>query len=93
MRDLRTSTASGHITVVQEQRFRLLTDSGQGMLFTLARDAPIGDADLRHFRDTLTRVVVQYSGEPNLASAAAHIVRSAASPAGHTSDPRFGDRP
>ena len=40
-------TAAGYITVVQEQRFRLVTDTGQGFLLTLAHNAPVGENDLQ----------------------------------------------
>jgi hypothetical protein len=34
-------TATGSLIVVQEQRFHLLTDRGQGLLLTLAHTAPV----------------------------------------------------
>jgi hypothetical protein len=65
----------GHITLVQEQRFRLLTEAGQSFLLTLAHDAPL-DADcLCDFLAARTRVVVEYQGEPGLVSGVAHSVR------------------
>ena len=67
---------SGHITVVQEQRFRLTTDAGQSVLFTLANDAGVGSADLRRWHERGTRVAVEYDGEPNLASGVALSVHA-----------------
>ena len=68
--------ARGHITLVQEQRFRLATDSGQGYLFTLGHDARLDAGDLCRLRDTRTHVVVEYTGEPGLESGVAHAVRT-----------------
>ncbi len=67
--------ASGHIIVVQEERFRLLTDTGQGLLLTLAHDAPLEGSDLCRLRDTNTHVLVEYAGEPNVSSGVAHSIR------------------
>ncbi len=70
----RTHVAQGTIAVVQEQRFRLVTDAGQGLLLTLAYDAPLDESDLHRFHDTGMHVVVEYEGEPNLASGVAHSI-------------------
>ena len=69
-------TAQGYITVVQEDRFRLMTDGGQGFLLTLARDARTSAADLCHLHDIHAHVAITYSGEPNLASGIAHAIRA-----------------
>ena len=75
----RTHMAQGTIAVVQEQRFRLITDAGQGLLLTLAYDAPLDESDLHRLHATGVRVVVEYEGEPNLESGIAHsIARSGA---------------
>ena len=71
------ATAAGRIGVVQEGRFRLLTDGGQGLLLTLGYDASIGDAELHELHASNARVVVDYEGEPNLASGVARRVRRA----------------
>lgn len=63
-------TAKGHITVLQEHRFRLTTDGGQSLLFTLAP----GIVDVNQFRLAHTPVFVEYKGEPGLASAVAYRV-------------------
>jgi len=71
----RTHLAQGYIAVVQEQRFRLITDAGQGLLLTLAYDAPLDESDLHRFHDTNLHVVVEYEGEPNLDSGVAHSIK------------------
>ena len=73
-------TAQGYITVVQEQRFRLVTDSGQGLLLTLAHDAPLDLNDLQHFHDANMHVIVEYEGESNLESGVAHWVSATVAP-------------
>jgi hypothetical protein len=65
-----TRTARGNITIVQEQRFRLVTDDGRGLLLTLAYDAYAPNGDLQRLHDSNTRVIVEYTGEPNLESGA-----------------------
>ena len=72
----RTKLVGGHITVVQEQRFRLVNDAGQGMLFTLAHDASASQSDLSRFHKSGAHVLVEYTGEPDLSSGGAHAVRA-----------------
>jgi hypothetical protein len=69
-----SSTVTGHITVVQERRFLLVTDDGRGCQLTLAHDAPLDTDDLRRFRQDGTHVFVEYGGEPGLASGVAHAI-------------------
>jgi hypothetical protein len=66
--------AHGYILAIQEQRFRLKTDSGQVYLFTLDRRAPLDAADLHAWMDQRAPVAVDYSGEPNLAHATVHTI-------------------
>jgi hypothetical protein len=68
-------TATGRITIVQEQRFRLVTASGQGLMLTLAHNASVGAGDLSYFRDSQTPVVVAYEGQPGMSSGVAHTIR------------------
>lgn len=68
-------TVAGHITVVQEQRFRLVTDTGQGLLLTLSHNAPVGENDLQRWYQAKTHVAVTYEGQPNFASGIAHAVK------------------
>ncbi len=67
--------AQGTIAVVQEERFRLITDTGQGLLLTLAHDAPLDDKDLRELHEANLHVVVEYEGKPNLESGVAHSIK------------------
>jgi len=69
-------TATGRITVVQDDRFLLTTDAGQGFLLTLGRNASNDAGDLREFLASGARVTVEYDGRPSLASAVAHKVRA-----------------
>lgn len=69
-------TATGHIVLVQEQRFRLTTDLGQSLLLRLAHDANIDEETLCQLHADEARVVVEYSGEPGLESGVAHVVRT-----------------
>jgi formate-dependent nitrite reductase membrane component NrfD len=55
----------GRITVVQEDRVRLVDDEGRGYLFTVATRRP-SLADLERWRDGALRVRVRYSGTPDL---------------------------
>jgi hypothetical protein len=65
----------GYIVACQEERFRVMNESGQTLLFTLANHAPIGLDDLNELQATHTRVRVDYTGEPNLASGIARTVQ------------------
>jgi formate-dependent nitrite reductase membrane component NrfD len=55
----------GRITVVQEDRVRVVDDEGRGYLFTVATRRP-SLADLERWRDGALRVRVRYSGTPDL---------------------------
>jgi len=68
---------AGYVTVVQEQRFRLLTDNGRACLFTLGRKSSLQPAALRRIQKSRSRIWIDYSGEPNTASAVVHEIRSA----------------
>jgi hypothetical protein len=61
--------------LVQEQRFRLLTESGQSFLLTLSHAAPIDTDDLCAFLANGTPVSVEFEGEPGFVSGVAHSVR------------------
>lgn len=75
---------SGYISVVQEQRFRLVTDDGRGFLFTLAHDAPLQLSDLSRLQMTHAHVEIEYTGEPNLTSGVAHAIRLLGTPISKT---------
>lgn len=65
-------TADGVITVVQEGRFKLVTDGGRVMHFVLAHDAAIEAQDLLPLAQALTRVRVAYTRPDHLIAALAH---------------------
>jgi hypothetical protein len=75
-----TRTVTGHILLVQETRFRLVTDDGQGYLLTLAHDANVEPPDLERLRHANSRVEVEYEGAPNLVSGKARRVRAVSAP-------------
>jgi hypothetical protein len=66
--------AVGHITVVEERRFLLITDDGRGCQLTLTHNAATEAETLHRFQAQGTHVVVVYSGEPGTASGVAHAV-------------------
>ena len=66
--------AHGHILLVQETRFRLLTGDGRGLLLTLAHNANVDADDLHRFHRQRTPLAVHYTGEPNLASGVAYRI-------------------
>lgn len=57
-------SATGTVLLVQEGRFRLLTEDGRGMMFVLAYDAPMEPQDLPSL--TGRRVRVDYKDAPKL---------------------------
>ena len=69
------ATTHGHITLIQEDRFTLITDAGQGLLLTLAEGADADAADVRRLYHEQTHVAVDYDGAPGLASGVARAVR------------------
>jgi hypothetical protein len=74
---LRTEThfATGRIVAIQEDRFRLETDIGQGLLLTLGKDSRQSPGDLAAWHAADARVIVLYSGKANLESGVACWVR------------------
>jgi hypothetical protein len=65
----------GHITVVQEERFRIVTEDGRGFLLTLGRDADVTDAELKQFQRNQIRMRIEYDGKPNTASGLAQKIQ------------------
>lgn len=63
-------SVTGRILLVQESRFRLLTDDGRGMVFLLAYDAPLEPQDLPSL--THRRVRVDYDESSKLVAGVAH---------------------
>ncbi len=74
-REITMRTMTGYITSVQEERFRLLTDDGRGLLLTLHHNCPLSNRDLRRLEQANARIMVEFDGEPGLASAVAYCVR------------------
>jgi hypothetical protein len=65
--------AVGTILVVQETRFRLLTDDGRGLVFLLAHDAPL---EPHHLAGLIYRkVCVDYDASPKLIAGIARDLR------------------
>lgn len=54
----------GRITIVQEDRIRVLDDDGRGYLLVVARGAARARR-LEEWRDLGTRLEVHYTGEPD----------------------------
>jgi hypothetical protein len=69
--------ASGHIAVVQEERFRLISDEGPGLLLTLSHKSSTSPGRLCRYHQAGTHVRVEYVGEPNLSDGIAEEVRPA----------------
>lgn len=65
---------SGRITVVQEQRFRLTTPQGRGLLFTLGTHATPTMGALSRYMEAQLPVTVEYSGDSTFADGIAHSV-------------------
>jgi hypothetical protein len=64
----------GRIILVQENRFRLVGDSGKGYLLMLSHKTTAAQKDLERWRDAGIQVVAEYEGDPSLASGIAHRV-------------------
>ncbi len=71
----RKRTVRGTIAIVEEERFRLVTDCGQGLLLTLAEKAHLENKDLQRFHRAGVPVEVEYSGEPNLDTGVAYKIK------------------
>ncbi len=66
---------TGHIVAIQEERFRLMTDSGNTLLLTLGKFSKVSSDDLCQWHAEGAHVSVDYQGEPNLASGIALSVK------------------
>jgi hypothetical protein len=67
-------SADGVITVVQEGRFKLVTDTGRVMHFVLAYNAAIEPEDLPALAQAQIRVRVDYTRSDHLIAALAHAL-------------------
>ncbi|MBV9597416.1 MAG: hypothetical protein JOZ87_11160 [Chloroflexi bacterium] len=57
---------SGRVIAHQEQRLRLLTDSGQVYLLTLTNRTRLGTDQLSDYQTRGARLAVRFDGQPNL---------------------------
>jgi hypothetical protein len=65
---------SGVITMVQEGRFRLLTDEGRVLPFMLSHKARVEPQDLPPLQEKGARVRIGYSDDPRLIASVAHRI-------------------
>lgn len=65
-------TVEGIVTLVQEGRFKLVTDESRVMHFVLAHSAAIEPEDLPPLAERQARVRVAYSRPDHLVAAVAH---------------------
>jgi hypothetical protein len=63
---------TGRITIVQEDRIRVMQDAGRGYLFVVGKRAASPD-DLERWRDAGTSVRVRYVGLPDVGAVAERI--------------------
>jgi hypothetical protein len=66
--------ARGHISIVEDECFTLVTDDGQGYRFTLAPNANIGAAELPRLCTERAHVVIRFEGDPTLDAAIAQVL-------------------
>ena len=64
----------GHVTAVQEGRFRLLADDGSVRSFVLSHRAAAEPQDLPQLQTSGTRVRIAYSDAPHLIAAVAERI-------------------
>ncbi len=77
MTSKKLQTIKGRILLIQEERFRLMAEKGQGYLFTLSHHASSDIEDLEGWREAGRPVIVEYEGKANFQSAVALSVRPA----------------
>jgi hypothetical protein len=65
---------TGRITLVQEERFRLVSGDDRAFVFTTSRKSPLCLADLQHLLKSYETIRVEYSGVPNTCSGIADAV-------------------
>lgn len=66
---------TGTIIALQEQRFRLRTDSGQVYLLTLSNDSRLDASALADFHQRGAHLAVRFTGQPNLTGGVALEMR------------------
>jgi hypothetical protein len=72
MKQQQMKILEGWINLVQEQRFRLVTETGRAYLLVLAYNSPVAADDLLEWYRFGSRVRVEYEGEPNFENGKAH---------------------
>ena len=75
-------TLTGTIQLVQESRFRLVTETGQSKLFVLSHAAALAPEDLPPLQRAQARVTVSFTPARGLYADIAHRIREADSPTG-----------
>ncbi len=75
MAEKEIQSVKGRILLIQEERFRLLAERGQSLLFTLAHNASPDVSELEKWHQADIPVLVEFEGEPGLESCVAHTVR------------------
>ena len=65
---------TGRIILVQEERFRMVDDSGRGYLFDLSHSSRTRSEDLVNWKNRNTQVFVEFEGTPNFSSGIAHRI-------------------
>jgi hypothetical protein len=75
IKPLMLETVTGKIAVLQEARFRLITDEGQGLILTLSRSASVTPEQLWEFHRRGARVLVEYHGTPSTETGVATAVQ------------------
>ncbi len=68
---------AGRIITVQEERFRMVDETGRSYLLDLAHDARVTPDELKAWNDARTQIVVEYEGEPETDSGVARSVTAA----------------
>jgi hypothetical protein len=63
--------------MVQESRFRIGTESGRTLLFSMSSNASVDETDLIELHESNAEVFVQYEGVPNLDSGIAYFITEA----------------
>lgn len=71
-RDSMKGTIVGRITIVQEDRVRVMDAAGRGYLFTVA-PRRASTRQLEAWRDAGTRVAVGYRGQPDAGAVATSL--------------------
>jgi hypothetical protein len=68
-----SGTLQGIVTIIQEDRFRLVDAAGRGYLFTLGRHAGLSISGLHDLRARRQPVQVEYDGPPDLGGVAVRV--------------------